>query len=153
MSGDTIWDKIIVETVEYNKDALDIESENFKFKFQRRFLDNVQNWILQIFKFMENDPVKTAIWETKEKLDYESDEEGILSAIEQRKHAIFKNVLDWEYVKSLFTEESDDEEEEEEEEEEAEEDTSDNTDAGTGQKQDGGESEDETYQFGRENKS
>ena len=52
---ETIWDMILEDTVEINRDALDISSELFKENFERMFLSNAQSWILKIFNFMDND--------------------------------------------------------------------------------------------------
>ena len=57
----TIWDMIVADTVDLNKGVLDPSSPSFEAKFERRFLTNVQNWILKIFNFMENDEVKSTI--------------------------------------------------------------------------------------------
>ena len=111
MSTETIWDKIIEETVELHRDSLDINHPNFKSKFQTRFLYNVQDWFLKIFNFVENDQVKANIWDTKEKLDFEDEEESLISAIDQRKHNIFKNVINWKHVIALFNDEEESDEE------------------------------------------
>lgn len=111
MSTETIWDKIIEETVELHRDSLDINHPNFKSKFQKRFLYNVQDWFLKIFNFVENDQVKANIWDTKEKLDFEDEEESLISAIDQRKHNIFKNVINWKHVIALFNDEEESDEE------------------------------------------
>ena len=99
-----IWDIILEDTVTINKNVLDVSSYTFKEKFQQLFLSNAQSWILKISNFMENDAVKASIWETKEKLDFEDDSEGILAAIDQRKYKIFKDVINWTEVKSLISE-------------------------------------------------
>ena len=107
MSGQAgIWDIILEDTIEINRDLLDVSSNMFKDKFQQMFLSNAQSWILKIFNFMENDEVKASIWETKEKLDFDDDTEGIMAAIDQRKYKIFKDVINWNEVKSLIDENS-----------------------------------------------
>ena len=74
MSDENIWDKILESTVE---DCLDIsdpeKTGNFKKKFREKYLENVQDWMLRIHNFMENDEIKASIWETMEKLDFDDE--------------------------------------------------------------------------------
>jgi len=66
-----------------------ISRANFK-----RFLENVQEWMVAISNFVDTDEVKASIWETKDNFsdDIDDDEEAMRLAVAQRKHNIFKNV-------------------------------------------------------------
>ena len=53
---------------------------------------------------MENDQVKASIWDIKEQMDLDDEEEGILAAIDLRKYKIFKQIINWNQVNDLLDE-------------------------------------------------
>ncbi len=98
----TIWNKIILDTVEQNKETLrDADSSKRLTKFKKLFIENVKVWLLQIHEFWENDETKSSIWDTKEKLEDMDDEEAVQTAIDQRKYKLLK-LIKWEKVEGLI---------------------------------------------------
>ncbi len=103
----TIWGKIILDTVEQNKEALrEADSSKRKSKFKKYFIENVKVWLLQIQELWENDETKSSIWDTKEKLEGMDEEEAVLTAIDQRKYKILK-LIKWDEIDDLIDTEED----------------------------------------------
>ncbi len=143
----TIWSKIILDTVEQNKEALrEADSSKRKSKFKKYFIENVKVWLLQIQELWENDETKSSIWDTKEKLEGMDDEEAVLTAIDQRKYKLLKHIK-WDVIDDMIDEEEDEpleiDTEDEEEDEPLEIDTEDNEAEQEEMEESGGAEEDE----------
>ena len=102
---ETIWDKIMWETYVEHKHVLGaIPSSKRKELFKKYFLDQVKKWMPMLQNFMENDRTKEAIWNAKEKIDYDSsededDDEALLVAVDQLRYKIWK-IIDWSSLKT-----------------------------------------------------
>ncbi len=104
----TIWSRIILDTVEQNKEALrEADSSKRKSKFKKCFMENVKPWLVQIQEFWENDETKSSIWDTKEKLENMDDEEAVLAAIDQRKYKLLR-LIKWDVIDELIDSGEDD---------------------------------------------
>ncbi len=104
----TIWSRIVLDTVEQNKEALrEADSSKRKSKFKKCFMENVKPWLVQIQEFWENDETKSSIWDTKEKLENMDDEEAVLAAIDQRKYKLLR-LIKWDVIDELIDSGEDD---------------------------------------------
>ena len=75
------------------------DSETFKRKFQRAYLETTREWMKDLLDFWENDDTKQAIWISMNDNSGEmDDDEAIETAVDLRKFKIFKTI-EWDMVK------------------------------------------------------
>ena len=103
-NGD-MWDIMIADTAEKHSEQLKSvlhDTDSFKRKFQKYFLENSRKWLHKMHDFFENDTLREKLWQIMENIDDAEDvTEALNIAIDQKKYKILK-LIDWSQVINLL---------------------------------------------------